>query len=82
MVAFTRTPAIGWLLLSLAGGAAAFAHERFVAVQTDAVLSPRQYMSPAQPLDKRQQGSCRSAGSHPCEPLSPLSHAHLGTQYS
>ena len=69
MVAFTRTLAAGWLLM-LAGGAAAVAHERFVAVQTSAVLSPRQYhMSPAQPLRKRQQEFC-SEGWHPCEFLS------------
>jgi hypothetical protein len=82
MVAFTRTPAVGWLLLLLAGGGAAVAHERFVAVQTGAVLSPRQYhMSPAQPLDKRQQTVC-SAGFHACESRSRLSNAHPGTQYS
>ncbi len=55
----------GWLLL--AGTAAgAIAHERFMAVETGAVLSPRVYhMSPAQPLQKRE-GTC-DAGSHPCE---------------
>ncbi len=65
MVAFARAAAAvvgGWLL---AGAAAAIAHERFVAVETGAVLSPRMYrMSPAQPLGKRQDG-CDS-GSHPC----------------
>jgi hypothetical protein len=61
MVTLTRAAAVGWLL----AGAAAVAHERFVAVETGAVLSPRQYhMSPALPLLKRQNG-CES-GSHPC----------------
>ncbi|KAG7288553.1 hypothetical protein NEMBOFW57_004906 [Staphylotrichum longicolle] len=53
MVTFTRAVVVGWLL----AGAAAVAHERFVAVETGAVLSPRLYhMSPALPLLKRQNG--------------------------
>ncbi|KAK4033755.1 hypothetical protein C8A01DRAFT_39800, partial [Parachaetomium inaequale] len=67
MVAFSRSlAAAGWLL----AGAAAVAHERFVAVETGAVLSPRQYkMSPAHPLAKRE-GAC-DAGWHPCNEIGP-----------
>ena len=63
MVALSRgLAAAGWLL---AGAAVAVAHERFVAVETGAVLSPRLYqMSPAHPLAKRE-GAC-AAGYHPC----------------
>jgi hypothetical protein len=69
MATFMRVAVVGWLL---AGAAAAMAHERFVAVETGAVLSPRQYhMSPALPLLKRQNGC--DPGSHPC--LCPPLHA-------
>ncbi|KAK4151426.1 hypothetical protein C8A00DRAFT_17153 [Chaetomidium leptoderma] len=68
MVAFTRGLAVGLLV---AGAAAAIAHERFVAVETGVILSPRQYykdaMSPAQPLRKRQDG-CHP-GQHPCDDI-------------
>jgi hypothetical protein len=62
MVAFSPCLAVaGWML----AGAAAIAHERFVAVETGAILSPRQYnVSPAQPLRKRQDGC--EPGHHPC----------------
>ncbi|KAK4241632.1 hypothetical protein C8A03DRAFT_12129 [Achaetomium macrosporum] len=69
MVAFSHTLfAVGWLL----AGAAAVAHERFAAVATGVILSPRQYQDhPPEPLDKRQ-GAC-SATSHPCNDFGPLS---------
>ncbi|KAK3301371.1 uncharacterized protein B0H64DRAFT_450139 [Chaetomium fimeti] len=68
MVSFSGAlTAAGWLL---AGVAATMAHERFVAVETGAILSPRQYrMSPAHALDKRQ-GGC-NPGSHPCDDIGP-----------
>jgi hypothetical protein len=60
MVAFTHALlAVGWLLIG------AVAHERFAAVPTGVILSPREYRDhPAELLDKRQ-GGC-SPTSHPC----------------
>jgi hypothetical protein len=53
---------VGWLH---AGVSTALAQDGFVAVETGAVLSPRQYYaSPALPLDKRQ--AVCEAGSHAC----------------
>ncbi|KAK3904152.1 hypothetical protein C8A05DRAFT_13946 [Staphylotrichum tortipilum] len=75
MVAFPRSPAAaaGWLLLLMLAHPATAAiapHPRFAAVETGAVLSPRQYhMSPAHPL-RRRQDRC-SAGSHPCDEIGP-----------
>ncbi|KAK0635558.1 hypothetical protein B0T17DRAFT_503079 [Bombardia bombarda] len=64
MTALVRALAAGWLLTS----AAAAAHERFQAVETGAVLSPRYYFaSPPQVLGKRQS-QC-GANSHPCDDL-------------
>ncbi|KAH6845003.1 hypothetical protein B0I37DRAFT_446953 [Chaetomium sp. MPI-CAGE-AT-0009] len=59
--------AAGWLL---AGVAATVAHERFVAVETGAILSPRQYpLSPAHALGKRQAGC--NPGYHSCDDIGP-----------
>ena len=76
MVSFSgvlTAAAAGWLLF---GSAAAIAHEheRFVAVETGAILSPRQYrMSPAHALLDKREGGC-NPGSHPCSlPTSPFS---------
>jgi hypothetical protein len=61
MVAFPGTFALCWLLASTV----AVAHERFAAVQTGLILSPRAYqLSPAQPLEKRQLGC--NPGWHTC----------------
>ncbi|KAK4104303.1 hypothetical protein N658DRAFT_444292 [Parathielavia hyrcaniae] len=53
-----------------AAGADAIVHERFAAVETGVMLSPREYhLSPAQPLGKRQDGC--NPGSHPCNEIGP-----------
>ncbi|KAK4121136.1 hypothetical protein N657DRAFT_601967 [Parathielavia appendiculata] len=67
MTAVTRCLAVaGWLV----AGAAAIAYERFVAVETGVILSPREYhVSPAQPLGKRQDGC--NPESHPCNEIGP-----------
>ncbi|EAQ92337.1 hypothetical protein CHGG_00572 [Chaetomium globosum CBS 148.51] len=69
----------GWLL---AGAGAVIAHEpehqheRFVAVETGAVLSPRQYhMSPAHAMLEKREGGC-NPGLHPSPPAA--GHNRLG----
>jgi hypothetical protein len=70
----------GWLLASIPTTAAIahehvheHDHERFVAVETGAILSPRQYnMRPAHAVLDKRQGGCNS-DSHPCSLATSLS---------
>jgi hypothetical protein len=74
----------GWLLASIPTTAAIaheheheheheHGHERFVAVETGAILSPRQYnMRPAHALLDKRQGGC-NPDSHPCSLATSLS---------
>ncbi|KAL2131015.1 hypothetical protein VTI74DRAFT_5654 [Chaetomium olivicolor] len=67
MDSLIRTLAACWLL---AAAAAAVAPERYAAIETGAILSPRQYnVYPAQPLAKRQD-VC-NPGWHPCNEIGP-----------
>ncbi|AEO62309.1 uncharacterized protein THITE_2060551 [Thermothielavioides terrestris NRRL 8126] len=76
VVAFARALAVGWLLAAAAAAANADAatadvHEHFATVETDVLLSPRQFpVFPAQPLRKRQGGVC-NPGYHPCNDIGP-----------